>query len=516
MPIEFELELEVDGIDLTYIQEKAGKKINSFKEYLSVKSTIKIRRTIIGIDKSKVKMDQTLNPISGNWDNNAFGSIGLIQVFQALMPRPILIRAMPTEEEVENVVNEILASKAKSKLSEGELLELQKAQEKVKELQEKMYDPTSINNYKDEVNKHFQKLFPDTLIDISDTDKVKWTEDKFGKKFNVEFKKQNADGSHDESTPSSYSSIGHGAVRSAIFSLLLMRDIIEELARKSGRKEYLILFEEPELFLYPRILKNLRELIYAVSDQDFPYQVLCASHSPQMIDLSKRNSTLIRMIKTDSGTKLYQIRDEDLKEAKGAQSAEDLKQAMYEVLRFNPHICESFYADEVLLVEGPTEEIVVRGILQKLTPSKDLFIVNCGTVNNIPFYQKVYRKFAIKSHVICDTDSHMAEAIDDFSNPIFINGIQQTIYEEHLMNCKNDPKIGGILRVHDTTFEVAHAHEGVNTTVRYPDNFVPSHGKPFNANRYWREVLEPNFANKEIDTAPIVSFIKEIISFSWS
>jgi putative ATP-dependent endonuclease of the OLD family len=70
---------------------------------------------------------------------------------------------------------------------------------------------------------------------------------------------------------------------------------------------------------------------------------------------------------------------------------------MYEVLRFNPYICESFYADEVLLVEGPTEEIIIRGILQKLNSSKDLFIVNCGTVNNIPFYQKVYRKFAIEA-----------------------------------------------------------------------------------------------------------------------
>ncbi|MGL1493945.1 AAA family ATPase, partial [Vibrio parahaemolyticus] len=49
-----------------------------------------------------------------------------------------------------------------------------------------------------------------------------------------------------------------------------------------------MLFEEPELFLYPRLLKELRELIYAVSDLEYPYQVLCASHSPQMIDLSKR------------------------------------------------------------------------------------------------------------------------------------------------------------------------------------------------------------------------------------
>ncbi|QEC41560.1 ATP-dependent nuclease [Pseudobacter ginsenosidimutans] len=519
--LEFEIELGVDEVDLLYIEQKQSKKLDSFREYLNYDSTIRIKRTYsLSIIKDKPSIskatDQTFNPAGGKWDNSAFGSIGLIQVFQTLMPTPILIKAMPTEQEVENVVNEILASKAKSKLNEKEFAELNEAQKRVRELQAKMYNPVSIDRYKEEVNKHFQLLFPDTLIEIADSDKVKWTEDKFGKKFNVEFKKQNSDGSLDESTPSSYNTIGHGAVRSAIFSLLLMRDIAEELPRHADRKEYLILFEEPELFLYPKILKSLRELVYAVSDLDYPYQVLCASHSPQMIDISKRNSTLIRMVKVESGTKLYQISDGDLQEANGARSFEDLKQAMYEVLRFNPHICESFYADEVLLVEGPTEEILIRGILQRLPPSKDLFIVNCGTVNNIPFYQKVYRKFAIKSHIICDTDSQEIRSLDNFTNPVFDKGIQSSIYNEHWENCNYDPKIGGLLRVHDTTFEVAHSKEEIHSELRYPNNLLESHGKPYNANRYWLDILSPNFDSEHINSVPIIAYLKEILSYKWN
>jgi predicted ATP-dependent endonuclease of OLD family len=430
------------------------------------------------------------------------------------MPTPILIKAMPSEKEVEDVVNEILASKAKAKLNDSEFAELSAAQEKVKELQQKMYNPLSIEKYEEEVNKHFKRLFADTEIGIEDSDKVKWTEDKFGKKFTVEFKKKNPDGSEDTSTPNTYNSIGHGAVRSAIFSLLLMRDIAEELERRPDHKEYLILFEEPELFLYPRILRKLRELIYAVSDQDYPYQVLCASHSPQMIDLSKRNSTLIRMIKRDNGTKLYQIKDDDLREAKGAHTINELKQAMYEVLRFNPHICESFYADEVLLVEGPTEEIITRGILQKLNPAKDLFIVNCGSVTNIPFYQKVYRKFAIKCHVICDTDDQLVGNVDKFGNHSFDGGIQKTIYTEHYSSCKGIPRVGGLFRTHSTTFEAAHKDKDVSVQLRYPD-YQESHGKPFNANKYWLEVLEPHFDHEDINTVPIMLYIKEIVEFSW-
>lgn len=519
-PIEFELELGVDETDLVYIQQNQEKKVRSFKAYLDADSVIKIRRKItLSGEGTKLKVDKakdfTWNPTTTTWDETSFGTIGLIQVFQQLMPTPILIRAMPSEQEVENIVNEILASKAKNKLDASEFQELTEAQAKVKELQEKMYNPVAIDRYQEEVNRHFQQLFSDTKIEIGDSDKVKWTEDKFGKKFNVQFKKVDEDGNHDEQTPSSYSSIGHGAVRSAIFSLLLMRDIAEELPRIAQRKEYLILFEEPELFLYPRILKSLRELIYAVSDQDFPYQVLCASHSPQMIDLSKRNSTLIRMVNENNQTKLYQIKDEDLQKAKDAPSIDALKQAMYEVLRFNPYICESFYADEVLLVEGPTEEIVVRGILQKLNPSKDIFIVNCGSVTNIPFYQKVYRKFGIRHHVITDTDGVEVVGIDMFGNPIFSEGIQKTISEAHLDNCSFNLRIGGILRTHDTTFEVAHQQELVHESVRYSDAFVETHGKPFNANRYWLEILEPNFESDKINTAPIVAYIKEVLDFRW-
>jgi predicted ATP-dependent endonuclease of OLD family len=516
--MEFELVLGVDLVDLKLVEQKQPKKIDSFRKYLDENSTIRIKRTFTStnaLTKLKVeRKDVTWEPTAKRWEEIAFGSLGLIDVFQELMPTPILIKAMPTEAEVENVVNEILASKAKSKLDEKELVELKVAQQKIKDLQEKMYNPVSINAYEEEVNNHFQQLFPDTKINIEDSDKVKWTEDKFGKKFSVAFKKQNLDGSVDTETPSTYNSIGHGAVRSAIFSLLLMRDIAEELQRHADRKEYLILFEEPELFLYPKLLKCLRELIYAVSEREFPYQVLCASHSPQMIDLSKRNSTLIRMVKTNTGTKLFQVRDEDLRDAKGAATLEDLKQAMYEVLRFNPHICESFYADEVLLIEGPTEEIIIRGILQKIRSDKDLFIVNCGSVTNIPFYQKVYRKFAIKNHVICDSDTQLVGANDVFGNPCFMGGIQQTIYAQHLQNCNNSPRVGGILRCHTTTFESAHMHKDIHEALKYP-SYDKSHGKPFNANRYWQEILAPNFSMSEIDTVPIVAHLKEVLCFRW-
>ncbi|HDD8572048.1 TPA: AAA family ATPase, partial [Escherichia coli] len=325
-----------------------------------------------------------------------YATIGLHSVFQSCLPKPVFIKAMPTEEEAKKILNEILKMMAESTLKSSDLEELRIAQAKIKELQDKMYDSGVIEAYQNSVNGYFNKIFFDTSICFKDQkDRVVWTENKLGRDFEIEFMKKNEYGEYDEAIPSNYSSVGHGTIRTAIFTLLLMRDVAERFERKKGRKDYMVLFEEPELFLYPRIVKELRELIYQVSVEELPYQVLCASHSSAMIDLSKPKSSIIRLVNNSKGTKIYQINDSFLKDAKGIITNDELKQEMYEVLRFNPYICESFYADEVLLIEGPTEEIICRAYLQELPSSKNIFVLNCGTVNNIPFYQKIFSQFNI-------------------------------------------------------------------------------------------------------------------------
>ena len=42
------------------------------------------------------------------WNQKNYGGIGLDTVFQAALPKPIFIKAMPTEAEAEAIINEIL------------------------------------------------------------------------------------------------------------------------------------------------------------------------------------------------------------------------------------------------------------------------------------------------------------------------------------------------------------------------------------------------------------------------
>ncbi len=526
LPVEFELEALIDAKDLGYIEESQPKKVESFKKYLSNGGIIKIRRVFNALrEKGKMKIenpkDTTLNPVSGDWEESAFGTIGLSQIFQYLLPTPILIKAMPTEEEVELVINEVLSSKAKQRLNAEDFHELSDARKTIRVLQDKMYNPDSIKKYKEEINSHFKKLFPDIFIEFDDVDKVKWTEDKFGKRFGVHFQRNKEDGTRDDSIPTSYQTIGHGAIRSAIFSLLLMRDVAEERDRVENRKEYLVLFEEPELFLHPKLMRELRELIYSVSGVTYPYQLLCASHSPQMIDISKPDSSLVRMVRDTNRTILYQIDKEDLKNASGAKDTATLKEQMYEVLRFNPHICESFYADEIILVEGPTEEVLIRAILQKEEGKydKEVFVVNCGSVTNIPFYQKVYSKFLIKYHIICDTDNATQCGKDEYGIPCFSDGVQKSIYEQFKQDRGSEKKCAGILHIHHPTFEPVHGEDSIPEMLRFNENgedYKASNGKPLNANLYWRRVLEPNYEHPDIEKVPIIKAVRDMMKFNWA
>jgi len=509
--IELEIEFSLDELDLSRIEKAAPQnKKESYKEYIN-DNRLRFKKIWQKKGKTSEAINLTYRFDKNEYVSSGYASIGIHNVFKSCMPRPIFIKAMPTEIEAKSILNEILKAMAESTLQQDELIALNEAREKIKELQEKMYNPETICKYEDSVNTYLNKVFNDTKIIFKDQkDRVAWTENKIGKEYDIEFKKIDADGNLDENIPSSVDKIGHGTIRTAIFTLLLMRDVAEKFERQKGRKDYMVLFEEPELFLYPKIERELRELIYQVSEDDLPYQVLCASHSASMIDLSKPKSSTVRLISTSKGTEAHQINTQFLKNAKNIKTDAELKQEMYEILRFNPYICESFYADEVILIEGPTEELIIRAFFQHKKPDRDIFILNCGTVNNIPFYQKVFSQFRIKYHVICDTDSSSIESIDEFNNPTFETGIQGSISKQFIKDKSIYGGNQGLFRVHSTTFEPAHRAPNIPQELHMPKE--SGNGKPFDANEYWKNILYPNINHENIDTVPIIKYLKEIIS----
>lgn len=156
---------------------------------------------------------------------------------------------------------------------------------------------------------------------------------------------------------------GTGQVRAAVFGLLKYK---ESRDREKGRseKDLIIAFEEPELYLHPHAAYLMKEVIYKLADNN---QIICSTHSPYMIDLSKEKSQVLNKLV---------ISTRDGKEATVAQAFNvspeyvglvgDQKNYIKMLLKLDAEVAKIFFGKRILIVEGDTEEIVLKQIINLL------------------------------------------------------------------------------------------------------------------------------------------------------
>lgn len=376
----------------------------------------------------------TWSPQDNDWVLNGFG--GLPTLFQKYAPTPVPISAMETEGSLEEKVNKLIQEEVLKKLREDYPDDLGALVEGVKNLQKKILGSDVVATYNDEINEHFKKVFTDlTLkIDPKNDDNIK-LEDAFKKNHSVSVKKEGIE--RDEI----FTQQGHGVIRQALYNFISFL----KKNKEGNKKEYLILFEEPELFLHPEVAFKLRSSLYSLAENS-PFQILCATHSPLMIDISKPHSSLVRLVKnTDESTEVFQVGDNVFR------GDDEKKQRIQMINRFNPHVCESFYAKKVIIVEGDTEAIVFRDLIGRFFSEHDVYILNSGSKNNIPFFQEIFTAFHIEHYVIHDSDTRLNE--NGNANSAWT--LNTSIWEK--VEAANAKRAGLARRyVHIQNFEIAH------------------------------------------------------------
>lgn len=351
-------------------------------------SKVKVRKTWDTINQKFTK--QTFDPETNEWVLNGFG--GLHQKLTKYTPEPIVISAMENESTLEDKVNKLIQDDFIKRVKEDYPEQYQTIINQITDLQQRITGNETVEGFNQDLNVNFQKVFANLTLKIEPKEETNLKiEDAFKKNHSISVQREGIQ------RKETFIQNGHGVIRQALFNFLTF------LKRNSEtlRKEYIILFEEPELYLHPKVAFNLRRTLYDLADNS-PYQILCATHSPLMIDISKPHSSLVRITKDNNEeTKTFQIGHNVFhKDA-------ERKQRVQMINRFNPHICESFYSDKVLLVEGDTETIVYRDILNRFFPEEEIFVLNTGSKNNIPFFQEILTNFNIEHYVIHDTDTRL-------------------------------------------------------------------------------------------------------------
>ncbi|RTQ88224.1 ATP-dependent nuclease [Lysinibacillus telephonicus] len=233
---------------------------------------------------------------------------------------------------------------------------------------------------------------------------------------------------------------GTGLVRTGIFSILRYHSRLK-LEGGTVTRPLLVAFEEPEIYLHPAAANLLRDTIYALGESD---QIICTTHSPWMIDLSKNWQSLTKMeLNDDSFTIAINY---GLSEA-STHLLDDEKELLKMIKTFDDELSRIFFTEKCIVVEGDSEVIAIKQTLDFIPPeyrreihSKTQIIKARGKATMIPLI-KYLNALNISYHVIHDRDqgTEGAERFNPFIAAAVGNTTNITLLEECLENCLGYP-----------------------------------------------------------------------------
>ena len=157
---------------------------------------------------------------------------------------------------------------------------------------------------------------------------------------------------------------GTGMVRAAVFGLLRFRQQWIKQRAKDDRG-LIIGFEEPEIYLHPSAANQMRDIIYELSGKTS--QIVATTHSPYLIDLARKPRQVLNRFYYDSAhTTIHPFSVSDEFSKLQASDKDQVKM----LLRLDDHAARIFFTRKVILVEGDTEEIVLKEAIRRMDAAK--------------------------------------------------------------------------------------------------------------------------------------------------
>lgn len=190
---------------------------------------------------------------------------------------------------------------------------------------------------------------------------------------------------------------GDGVKRTLVFSIL--RTYVEKLNSDNQNTDYIFLFEEPELYLHPNGQRILYNVLEKLSGKD---QVFVTTHSPNFFSATSKETCFIKIYKDFSeappcskAKEINFVRDATYKDA-------------FQIICYE-NSASAFFSKKVLLVEGDSDLIFLKGISQLINNTYCFDKLNIpiirinGKMNTKRFYE-FYQHFDIQVYTLLDLD----------------------------------------------------------------------------------------------------------------
>lgn len=206
--------------------------------------------------------------------------------------------------------------------------------------------------------------------------------------------------------PENYNGLGYSNL---IYIVLQFASFFEEFKNMEPKPEFLfIILEEPEAHMHPQMqqifIKNVKKFL---SNKGYCAQIIITTHSSHILAESgidnQKGFDRIRYFEISKSN----INVRDLSELKindddrGVTTKKFLRQYL------TLHKCDLFFADKIILVEGPTERMLLPQMIRKLSSTLQnqyLSIVEVGGAYAHRF-KELLEFINVKTLIITDIDS---------------------------------------------------------------------------------------------------------------
>ena len=341
------------------------------------------------------KADVAAKKFSFSNETNQFkegGAGGWNSMLSSRIPMPIRINPTDNTDALEQVVKELISKSAAEKIKHDKS-KVSKIMAEIDVLAKEVESELSseISAIGDSIQTEVDKLFTGTNVKF-ETGVGKFDPEKAikeGSRFIFE--------NNGSSAP--LSNQGSGVQRSFLWAAI--KTLSSQGLLKKGRtkiianKPKVLLIDEPEINMHPSVIRSACEAIYSLAGLA-GWQVICTTHSPVFIDLTKDHTTLIK-VGTDV---LYYQTD---KTAFSSEEKENLKF----LNRCCPTVNEFFFYETSLLVEGDTEYLAYQDQIKRHSKSQSHCVINCRGKANIPTFIKIFNQFGAKAVAIHDLDTKL-------------------------------------------------------------------------------------------------------------
>ncbi|MEK9165986.1 MAG: AAA family ATPase [Patescibacteria group bacterium] len=230
----------------------------------------------------------------------------------------------------------------------------------------------------------------------------------------------------------------------------------------------IILIDEPEMHLHPAILKKLLRVL---KDKKFNNQIFLTTHNSVFVQPATVEYVW-RVARDKSGsTQIYALCQSDF-----ALNRNRLAQEL------NSDNTEMFFADKILLVEGVSDRIFMRGLINKFYQGEnDIKVIYAGSKSNIDIYINLCRAFNIPYAVMLDQD--------------VLRGIRPELIKNILNKCNKTAYSGQIKILESKNVFILDG----DLEKSYPKKYQIKDTKPLNALYAAQMITEADMRSRKMD-----------------